>query len=134
VSDLVHSLGGQTVELELPGRLSVRYDLVTASAEFGAREQTARRVVAAALLLCWAGAARKGAPVYGGDVLGYGGDAIDFLLAKGATIDQIVRAGVAAMQLVKESMVSVSEVKEQLGNSDGSRTSGSSSGSSAGTG
>lgn len=131
----VFMVGGQTVELELPRRLVVRHDLAVSAATHTGREQTARRVVAAALFLCWPGVSKKqGAPKYTGDVLEYGGEVLDFLLAHKATMDEIIVAGNTALQLVLDSLVTEEGLAKARGNSGEGSGSGDSSGSSgAGT-
>lgn len=121
-------VAGQTVDLELPTRASVRHDLYASAATDRGREQTARRVVAAALLLCWPAAQRKPdnpAPKYRGDVLEYGGDVIDFLDRLGATPAEIVVAGNAALQLVIDSFPKAEDLVKARGNSPAPPASGS---------
>lgn len=128
---------GQTMELTAPRRLVERYDLAAASAEHGHAEQTARRVVAAALGLCWeAGPRKAGWPAYRGDVLAYGGDVLEYLLAAGSPMHEIVSAGTTALRLVVESMPRPEQIETARGNSAGAGVGPSSapSGSPVGTG
>lgn len=127
---------GQTMELDAPRRLVLRYDLAAAVEEHGRVEQTARRVLAAALGLCWSGGTAKvGWPTYRGDVLSYGGDVLDYLLTAGATMQEVVAGGHAAVQLVVQSMPGPPEIERARGNSPGAGAPASSapSGSPAGT-
>lgn len=113
-------VAGQTVDLELPTRAAIRHDLYASAATDRGREQTARRVVAAALLLCWPGTARKSdtpAPRYRGDVLEFGGDALDFFFGLGATAPEIMTAGNAAIQLVIDSFPTKEDLAKARGNS-----------------
>lgn len=111
-------VAGQTVDLELPTRAVIRHDLYASAATDRSREQTARRVVAAALLLCWPSASRKpGVPRYRGDVLEYGGEVLDFLLGLGATPPEIMVAGNAAIQMVIDSFPKAEDLVKARGNS-----------------
>jgi hypothetical protein len=112
------TVGGQTVELELPRRMSIRHAIVCSAARDRAREQTARLVVAAALLLCWSSIEHKdGLPAYRHDLLEYGDEAIDFLLRVGATMPEIIRAGNAAIGLVLKDEITIRQMEEARGNS-----------------
>ena len=111
---------GQTMELDPPRRLVERYDLAAASAEHGRVEQTSRRVVAAALGLCWEGGGRKaGWPVYRGDVLQFGGDVLEYLIGAGAPMSEIIAAGSVATRMIIESMPAPEHLERARGNSPG---------------
>ena len=110
-------VAGQTMELEVPPRICVRHDLSIASGE-SRKGQTGVRVCAAALLMCWPGlASKKDAPRYRGDVIDFGGDALDYLLGVGATLADIVAAGNVALEMVISSLVTARQVEEARGNS-----------------
>jgi hypothetical protein len=113
---VIVQINGQPVELVLP-RLVVRHDIAASVVTDGKREQTARRVLAAALLLCWSAAEFRRAPRYRGDMLEYGGEAIEWLLEQGATMPDIVAAGQAAAKLVLDSLATAQDHERAKGNS-----------------
>lgn len=120
----MNSLGGETKMLagepltfELP-RLVVRHDLA-ASAYSGelAREQTARHVVAAALGLTWPSFLRKaGTPRWRHDVLDYGAEVLQLLLARGVPMADIVSEGNSALERVLASLETAEQLEEARGN------------------
>jgi hypothetical protein len=106
------------MELALP-RLVVRHDLAAASTEHRF-EQSARRVVAAALFLCWPDrTGKKGIPTYHGEILSYGGEVLQYLLELGASMNEIVVAGNTALQLVLDDLAAQGRAMEVArGNSE----------------
>lgn len=109
-------VAGQTCELVLP-RLILRHDLLAASVDASGREQPSRRVVAAALGVCCPTIGRKLGLRYRGDVLDYGGEVADALLARGGTWSEIVRAGNAALQLCADAVATDDQIAAARGNS-----------------
>ena len=109
-------VAGQTCELVLP-RLIHRHDLLAATVDSSGREQSSRRVVAAALGLCCPTIERKLGVRYRGDVLDYGGEVAEALLARGATWTELVRAGNAALQLCADALATDSQIAAARGNS-----------------
>lgn len=112
------TMAGMELELTPPERLILRMDIMTALGEHMAHEQTARRVLAAVVLLCWRAENRRGAPVYRGDVLEFGGHALEFLVSQGASITGIIKAGQALIPEVQASMPTIKMLEETEGNSE----------------
>lgn len=130
-------LGGETVVLQVPKRLSVRFDVQAGLADSGGRLQMLQRVVAAALALCWPTfTAKKDTPRYTGDLLEYGAQVIDFLGARGVTIEEIWTHGGPALKLCTDGLVTTEQIQAAQGNSEAPAATGSgpSSGSSDGGG
>jgi hypothetical protein len=119
---IVHTatLAGQTMDFALPSRISTRHDLSTSSYE-QRTGQTMVRVWAAAILICWADrdskAGKDRVPIYRGDVLAYGGDALDYLSERGVQIDQIAEVGLVLIEKVRASLVTAEQLEEARGNS-----------------
>ena len=126
-------LANEPLVLELP-RLVLRHDLAASATTDGGHEQTARRVVAAALGMCWTAMRKQGAPRYRGVVLDYGGDVLEMLLTRGVPMADIIAAGNEALTLVLESLATKEQHEEAVGFSGApvAPSFGSSSGSSAG--
>lgn len=86
-------LAGADVVLRVPGSLAARWDVCIASQTPGCEI----RAQAAALGLCWSRINKR--MIYGGDVLRYGGQVIDLLLAEGARYGEIMGASIEAYNL-----------------------------------
>lgn len=97
----VRKLGGVPVNLEIPGSIAARWDVVLASQRPGCEN----RAFAAALGLCWPYLSRK--RPYTGDAIAYGGSIIDFVVGGGADFMEMTSIAVEAYNLCMEGLVPV---------------------------
>ena len=101
--------GVQTCALTVPQSYALRFDVWLAGGE------NATRAYAAALGLA-NGKAGKGCKLRGGDILDYGGQVIDRLLAEGVSYRDLRAAGAIAYSLLVDGLEEmVGEVEEAVG-------------------
>lgn len=102
-------VGDREIQMEPPGSMTIRHEIVAAAAS------NWRRAFGAALGTCWRGPGRPKVRYSSCDYnpLKYGGEVLDELDARGEAMEEVLAAAGEAFGMLAEGMISEGEVEKK---------------------